>query len=193
VLPTLALGMLAAAVALARGRRRQILMWAGIDLIIAGAAVLVIRNVLGNYVVGALADDAVKPAAEDVWSVGTAMLRDIAQATVIGGIPLVLAAWLAGPSRFAVAARRRMAPAMREYEGEAYAVLAAVLLLIVAWGPIPGTRKVIPVLIMAALSALGLRELRRQTMEEFPAAPPPEEVPAPPRDDARPGAVVESG
>ena len=53
----------------------------------------------------------------------------------------------------------------------AYGVLAGLLLLIVAWGPIPATRKVIPVLIMAALAALGLRQLRRQTLEEFPAEP----------------------
>ncbi|HEU4974890.1 MAG TPA: hypothetical protein VFT50_07335 [Baekduia sp.] len=193
VLPILALGMLAAAVALARGRRRTILMWAGIDLIIAGAVVLVARNLMGTYVVNALASDAVKPAAQEAWSTGTGMLRDTAQATIIGGIPLVLAAWLAGPARPAVEARRRLAPALRDHQGAAYLALGAILLLIVAWGPIPATRKVLPVLIMAALSALGLRELRRQTLEEFPAAPPPEEVPVPPRDGARPGTAARSG
>jgi hypothetical protein len=194
VLPILSLGMLALAVTLARGRRRTTLMWAGIDLIAAGVVVLVVRNLLGGYVVDSLADQAVRPAAEAAWSIGTGMLRDVAQAAIIGGVPLVLAAWLAGPARAAVATRRRLAPLLREHEGAAYGVLAGVLVLIVAWGPIPATHKVIPVLIMAALAALGLRQLRRQTLEEFPAEPAAVEVSEPPADSAQPGpTVVHSG
>lgn len=191
LLPILALGMLAAAVALARGRRRTVLMWAGIDLIAAGVVVLVARNLLGHYVVNQLANVDVKPAAQQAWSVGTGMLRDTAQATIIGGIPLVLAAVLAGPTRAAVAIRRRLAPALRDYEGASYAVLGGVLLLIVAWGPIPATRKVIPVLIMIALAALGLRELRRQTLREFPPeAPEPVAATVPAHEDTPSGAAA---
>ena len=181
ILPILSLGMFAIAVWLARGRRRTTLMWAGINLVVAGVLVLVVRNLMGSYVVDALAkEESVRPAAEAVWSIGTGMLRDTAQAAIIGGLPLLFAAWLAGPQRWAVAARRRMAPSLREHPGAAYGVLAALLLLIVAWGPIPATHKVIPVLIMCALAALGLHVLREQTLEEFPAEPLPASPAEPP-------------
>lgn len=170
ILPVLALGLMGLAVYLARGRRRATLLWVGIDLIAAGVVVLVARNLLGGYVVGQLADPAVEPAAEAAWSIGTGVLRDTAQALIIGAIPVVLGALLAGPSHAAVSVRRRLATPLRQHEGAAYAALGVVLLLVVAWGPIPATRKVIPVAIMAALALLGLRELRRQTLEEFPPA-----------------------
>lgn len=175
VLPILSLGLFGVAVAVASGRRRETLMWVGIDLFAAGVVVLVLRNLLGSYVVDALAkEESVRPAADAAWSIGTRMLRDTAGAVILAAIPLLFAAWLAGPQRFAVAARSRLAPALREHAGASYAVLGALLLLVVAWGPIPATRKVIPVLIMAALAAFGLHQLRRQTAEEFPAigAPP---------------------
>jgi hypothetical protein len=181
VLPILSLGMFALAVGLARGRRRQTLAWVAVDLIGAAAVVLIARRLLGGAVVDSLAPDgAVRPAAEDAWSIATGILQDVAQATIIGALPLLFAAWLAGPSRPAVAARSRLAPTLRERPAVAYAVLAFVLLLIVAWGPIPATQKVIPVLVMVALSVLGLELLRRQTAEEFtPVAPPaPDGTPA---------------
>jgi hypothetical protein len=169
VLPILALGMMALAVYLARGRRRRTIMWVGIDLVAAGILVIVARNLLGGYVVDELAGDGpVREAAQNAYNIGTDLLRDVAGALIIGALPLLFAAWLAGPTRPAVAARFRLAPLMRDHEGAAYGVLAGILLLIVAWGPIPATHKPIPVLIMIALAMLGLRELRRQTLEEFP-------------------------
>ena len=171
VLPILAFGCLGLAVFLAHGRRRQTLFSAGVDLIVAGAIVLVARNLLGDHVVGVLATtDAVKPAAEAAWSIGTHMLRDVAQAVIITGIPLVIAAWLAGERRPAIALRRSMAPWLRERPGVTYGVAGALALLVVAWGPIPATRMVVPVLIMVALLALGVEALRRQTALEFPDA-----------------------
>lgn len=170
LLPALALALLAGAVALARGRRRSVLLWAGIDLCIAGVVALLARGLMGRYVVDQLANPAVKPAAEQAWSAGTAMLRDTAQAAIVGGLPLILAALLAGPSRPALAVRRRMAPTLRAHQGVAYVALGLVLVLIAAWGPIPATREVIPVLIMSALAVLGLFLLRRQTLDEFPPA-----------------------
>jgi hypothetical protein len=170
ILPVLALGLMALAVYLGRGRRQATLLWVGIDLIAAGVVVLVLRNLLGSSVVDALADPAVEPAAEAAWSIGTGVLRDTAQALIIAAIPIVVGALLAGPSRPAVWARRHLAAPLRHHEGAAYVVLGTILLLVVAWGPIPATRKVIPVVIMAALAALGLRELRRQTLKEFPPA-----------------------
>ena len=171
VLPVLAFGMLGLAVFLARDRRRHTLMVVGIDIVFAGVLVLIARNVLGNHIVNVLATtDAVRPAVEDVWSIGTRILQDVAQAMVIGGIPVIFAAWLAGPMRPAVAFRRSAAPWLRESAGWTYGVVAAIVLLVIAWGPIPATRMAIPVLIMIGLVIVGTEALRRQTALEFPDA-----------------------
>jgi hypothetical protein len=171
ILPILALSCLGLAVLLARDRRRLTLLWAGTDLAIAGGAALVARSLIGDHVVSALATtDAVKPAAEAVWSIGTRMLVDVAQATIVGAIPLVLAALLAGPSRPAVALRRAAAPWLRDRPAAVYATEAILVLLVVASGPIPATRKVLPVLVMIGLLVLGVEVLRRQVAREFPDA-----------------------
>ena len=171
VLPILALGLLALAVYLAEGRRRRTLLFAGIDLVLAGVIVLVARNVAGSAVVDSLAKtDAAKPAAEAAWTIGTSMLRDVAQATIIGGIPVIIAAWLAGPMRPAVAFRRAAAPWLRDRPGLVYAIAGVLVLLVVLWGPIPATPRCVPVLILIGLVALGVQALRRQTAEEFPEA-----------------------
>jgi hypothetical protein len=169
ILPALAIAMLALAVYLARGRRRQTLMFAGLALIAAGLVVLVVRRITGGYVVDSLATTAAaEPSADAAWSIASQMLRDVAQASVVIGIPVVVAAWLAGPRRPAVAIRRALAPALRDRPGTSYGVLALALLLVVAWGPIPATRMVVPVLLMVVLAAAGLAALRRQTAAEFP-------------------------
>jgi hypothetical protein len=171
VLPPLALGLLALAVFLARGRRRRTLLIVGIDLVVAGALVLVGRNVVGQSITESLASTpSVEPAAEAAWSIGSHMLRDVAQATIIGGIPLILAALLAGPVRPAVGFRRLAAPWLRDEPGVAYGVAGALGFIVIAWGPIPATRMFIPVVVMLALLALGVHALRRQTAVEFPDA-----------------------
>jgi hypothetical protein len=167
-LPGIAIALFALAVFLSPKRRRT-LMFAGIGFIVAGGVVLVGRNLAGDAIVDSLASTAgVVPAAEAAWEILSEMLRDVAQATIIIGIPVVAAAWLAGPTRPAVALRRTAAPWLRTRPELAYAALAVVLLLVVAWGPIPATRMVLPVLLMVVLSVSGLTVLRRQVAEEFP-------------------------
>jgi hypothetical protein len=172
-LPALAIAMLALAVYLARGRRRETLLIAGFDLIGAGLFVLVARSIAGGYVVDQLSStDAVRPAVEAAWSIGTHMLRDVAQATVVIGIPAVAAAWVAGPYRPAIALRRAVAPTLRERPALANSVVAVALLLVIAWAPIPATRLPVPVLVMIVLAFAALAALRRQVAAEFPEAQP---------------------
>jgi hypothetical protein len=169
VLPGLAVALLALAVFLSPGRRRRTLMSAGFAFIVAGALVLIARNLAGGYVVDSLASTAsIVPAAEAAWSIGTEMLSDVAQAAIVMGIPVVIAAWIAGPARPAVALRRALAPWLRTRPVPAYATLAVLLLLVIWWEPIPATRMVLPVLLMIVLSFAGLEILRRQVAEEFP-------------------------
>jgi hypothetical protein len=169
VLPALLFLMLAGAVYLARGRRRETLLIAGLDLIAAGLFVLVARSIAGGYVVDQLSSTAaVEPAAQAAWSISTHMLRDIASATVVIGIPLVAAAWLAGPYRPALFLRRAAAPTLRERPALVYSLVAVGLLLVIAWAPIPATRLPIPVVVMIVLAFAAAAALRRQVALEFP-------------------------
>jgi Short C-terminal domain len=171
ILPAIALILFALAVWLPEGRRRHTLFFVGVDLLIAAIIVLVARNLGQHYVTNKLAQgETVRPAVNAAYAVGTDMLRDVAGATLLFGLVIMLAAALAGPRRWAVAVRRSLAPFLRERPGMAYGVLAAILLLIVLWGPIPATRKVIPVLIIFILAFLGLYLLRNETAREFPDA-----------------------
>jgi hypothetical protein len=170
VLLVLSLGLFALAVYLARGWRREALRAVGIGLLFAGAAALVARTLTGNAVVDALATtEAVRPAAEAAWSIGTSLLVQAATATLIYGAVIVVAAWLAGPTAWAVATRRNLAPYLREPR-LAWGAYGLVVLVLVAWGPTPAFRQVIGALILIGLLALGLEALRRQTAREYPDA-----------------------
>jgi hypothetical protein len=170
VLVVLMLALLALAIYLARGWRRQALRAAGFGLLLAGVAALVARSFAGGAVVDALAStEAVRPAAEAAWSISTSLLVEAASATIAYGVFLVGAAWLAGPTAWATATRRALAPYLREPR-LAYGALALLVLILLAWGPTPAFRRLIPTLVLVALLALGVEMLRRQTAREFPDA-----------------------
>jgi hypothetical protein len=170
VLLVLSLGLFALGVYLARGWRREALRACGIGFLFAGAAALVVRTLAGNAVVDALATtESVRPAAEAAWSIGTSLLAQAATATLIYGVVIVVAAWLAGQTRWAVATRRNLAPYLREPH-LAWGAYGLVVLVLLAWAPTPAFRQVIGALILIGLLALGLEALRRQTAREFPDA-----------------------
>jgi hypothetical protein len=169
ILVVLALGLMALGVYLARGWRREALRASGIALIVAGAAALVARSLAGDAVVGLAKTAAVEPAISDAWSISTSLLVEAATATLLYGIVVVFAAWLAGRTAWATATRRGLAPFLREPRF-AYGGLAVVVLLLLAWGPTPAFRKPLLALILIALLALGVEALRRRTAREFPNA-----------------------
>ncbi len=171
VAPIVVLLLFALAVYLYTGRRRHTLWIIGIDLVIAGLLVIIVRNFAGHQIVNSLVkNDSVKPAAQATWSIGTRLLSDVAQSVVLIGLAVMLAAALAGPRRPARWFRRKIAPWLRERRLASYGVALVILLLLVWWAPIPALRMPIPVLITIVLIWLGIEALRRQTMEEFPDA-----------------------
>lgn len=174
VLPILALLAFAGAVALATGRRRETLLFVGVNLIVAGLIVLVARRIAGNQLVDAIGStDAAQDSARAVWQIGTAMLHDIAVAQIVLGIPVVIAAWLAGPQRLPVAFRTAIAPTAQHTPFAIYGAVAALVLVVFAWGPIPATRTPLPMLVIALLAAAGAWTLQRQVTTEHPVSPPP--------------------
>ena len=166
VLGLLVLGLYTAAVALARERRREALRACGAGLVAAGAAVLIGRALAGTAIVDALtSSDAVRPAADATWTIATSLLAEIATAVIGYGTVVVIAAWLAGPTRVATRARRALAPQLREAR-LAYGGAAVLVLLLLAADPLPATHHVVPMLVLCALLALAVRALRRQCARE---------------------------
>jgi hypothetical protein len=171
VLTLLALLLYGFAIYLAGPRRRRALRSVGFGFIVAGALALIIRGFAGSSVVDALAaNEAVKPAVEAVWSIGTSLLVTVASSAIAFGILVVIGAWLAGPTRPATALRREAAPYMREQPAATYGVAAVIWLVLIAWAPIAAFHKPIGILLFALLFALGTELLRRQALREFPDA-----------------------
>jgi len=169
ILPVLALILFAAAIALAAGWRRVALRTSGWCFAIAALAIFVIRKVGGEQIVNsAVKVPSNKPAVHEAWEIVTGQLHDVAVALLIYAAALIIAAWLAGPTRPAKAIRRTVAPTLREFPGRAYAAGLVLLPLIIAWGPTAATHEVIPVIGFAILIALGIAMLSRQTAVEFP-------------------------
>jgi hypothetical protein len=167
----------ALAIVLSPGRRRRTLIKIGIAAIFAGVLVLLGRSILKSQVPGSLTNDAsLKPTIADVITISTAMLTEIAGACIIVGIPLILAGWFAGPSRFARSWREAIAPFLRDHPAESYVIALVIMVLIFIWQPIPATGKPAGIIVFTVLALIGMLVLRRQTAREYP--------------DARPGAAT---
>jgi hypothetical protein len=164
----LVLALFVLAVYIARGRRRTILLAAGSSMVVVGLIVLVIRRLAGRYLVDSLVSNAdAKHPVSAVWAIGTELLRNVGINALILGILVVLAAWIAGPSRPAVGLRRFSAPTMRDRPVVVFGLVALVLLIVLLSGPTDGQR-IYPLLVLFGFALVGTEVLRRQTAREFP-------------------------
>jgi hypothetical protein len=171
--------MFGAAIYIAHGIRRETLRNVGWAFVIVGMIVLVVRQVAGNYAISSLTNPPYDKPAHDVFLIASSTLGDIGWATIIYGAVAIVGAVLAGPSRYAIEARRFIAPVLHERQGMVWLGAGIVYLLLVLWGPTHALRTVWGVLLLGALLALGIWAFRRETMREFPPAPPGTLVPAP--------------
>ena len=171
VLTLLAFLLYGLAIYLAGPRRRQALRSVGIGFAVAGALSLLLRELAGNVVVDALAGtESVRPAVDAVWGIATDLLVTVAVSAITFGILVVIAAWLAGPTRIATSLRNEAAPYLRERRGTTYAVVGLVFLALILWAPVVAFHKPIGLILLAALMVAGTEALRRQTEVEFPDA-----------------------
>ncbi len=169
VLTLLALFLYGLAIYMAGPRRRQALRSVGFGFIVAGVLALLLRKIGEGSVTDALArTDAVKPAVEAAWDIGTSLLVTVAVSAITFGILVVIAAWIAGPTRIAKKLREEAAPYLRE-RGTTYGAVALVFLALVLWAPVVAFQKPIGMVLLAVLLVLGTEALRRQTAAEFPA------------------------
>jgi hypothetical protein len=183
--------LLALAVYLAHGARRTTLEAVGVSLLVVGILLLIIRRFVGNAIVDSLVQvESSKPAVHAIWLIQTDLLRDIALALVFYGLFALIAGILAGPSRAAVALRRGLAPTWRHRPVLVWITAAVLFLVFIAWGPSGGARRLLGVLILAALLALALEVWRRRTLREFPES---DEAPGPVAPDAPKASISRAG
>jgi hypothetical protein len=169
VLPLVMLAVFAIVIWLAGGRRRVTIRDIGIVILVVGALGLVAMNLTGNYVVESLTADAEsQTAGGHAWEILTELLRSSFRWQIVLGILFLVAAWLAGPRRQAVAARQLISPLLRE-RLYPYAGLAVVALVLLVSGPVSDFARILFVLVFVALLAAGIEVLRSQTLREFPA------------------------
>jgi Short C-terminal domain len=157
------------AIYLTQGGRWITVLFSGVALIIAALLVLVLRHVAGGVVVDQLVkQDNIKPAAEAAWSIGTSLMVSIATTIIIVGVFFSAAGWLSSPTGSARGTRRVLAPALSRYLPYVYGGLAVVLGLYLISASGVGLRSFLTVVVLGAMAAFGLRELAKQTEEEFP-------------------------
>jgi hypothetical protein len=158
--------LLVAGVATARNRARA-LGGAGAALIIAGLLILVVRRVGGTYVVDQVSEHgAGRPAAEATWRIATSLLADIAVTGIVLGLVLAAGAWLAGGTGWARSARRFTAPVLIDHPELAFAVVVALLALLLLGGLLPAVGGGWAVLVYLAGAAAGVWALRRTAEQE---------------------------
>jgi hypothetical protein len=173
----LVLALYALAIYLARGARRETLRNVGWAFVIVGLIAIVVRRVVGNYAVDALAAPGYEKPVGNVWLIASSILAQIGWALVLYGVVAVLGATLAGPHGYAVAARRRIAPYLVDRPGFAWGAVGIAFLLLIFWGGTHALRTWWGILLLAALLALGVEALRRQVAQERELAVAPQGLP----------------
>lgn len=157
------------AIYLTRDGRWVTVLFSGLGLIVAGLLVVVLRHVAGGVVIDQLVKQQnVKPAAEAAWSIGTSLMVSIATTIIVVGAFFAAAGWLSSPTGSARGARRVLAPALDRYLPYCYGGLALILGIYLLAASGVGLRVFLTVVVIGVMAALGLRELSKQTAEEFP-------------------------
>jgi uncharacterized membrane protein len=157
------------AIWLARGARRATLRNAGLGLALVGLLVLVIRTLLGNYLVSSLASPGYEHSTHRLWLIATSILGQIGSATLLYGLVAAFGAMLAGPTRIATRLRGWVAPVLNEQPAVAWGAVAFLYLLAILWGGTHALRVWWGILLLGGLIAVGIVALRRETLREFPA------------------------
>jgi uncharacterized membrane protein len=163
------LALLGLAIYLRHGERWIAILGAGVGLIVAGLAVLLLRELAGNALVESLATAESEPAAQNAWSIGTSLLSSIAGQVILFGIFFAIAAWLASPATSAHSFLRGITPVLRDHPVPIFTVLGLAG-LIWALTAVDSTRGILVRLILFGMALGGLAVLRRRGIAENPDA-----------------------
>jgi hypothetical protein len=169
----LVVALLALAIWLAQGSRRNVVRAAAWGLLAVGLILLVVRRLAGDAVVDAIATPQGEPAAREVWTLSTSLLRDLGLELIAIGIVGLLWALIAGGTRAGVWLRNLAAPTLRQRPALAFGVVLVAFVLLLLWGPIGAPRALLGTVVILAAAVIGTEALRRQVVAEggAPARP----------------------
>jgi len=163
----LALAVFAVAVAVSRDRRRT-LRAVAIGILAAAVVLIFVRRVVGDALINSLTTlPQNRDAGHAIWWVATDRLGAANLTTVIVGLLLLVGTWFAGPGRRAVGARRNLTPYLRD-PAVAYGTYAGIVLVLLAWAPVPAASDPVIAPVLIILGAIGIEALRRIVAREFP-------------------------
>ena len=166
-LALLALAVFAIAVAISRDRRKTLRAIA-IGILAAAVVLILVRRVVGNALIDSLTTlPQNRDAGHAIWWVATDRLGAANLTTVIVGLLLLIGTWFAGPGRRAVAGRRVLTPYLRD-PAVAYGTYAGIVLVLLAWAPVPAASDPVIAPVLIILGAIGIEALRRIVAREFP-------------------------
>jgi hypothetical protein len=164
------IGLYALALFLAKGSRRRTLRNIGWAVVAVGLVLLATRRLTGSYISSMLSDPTLEPIVRVGYAVGSELLRTLAIVVLTWGVVLVLGAVVAGPTRFAVWARRTLAPVLNVEPLWVFGGAAALYVLLLLWAPIAAFQTALSSIGLAVVLAVGIWLLRRRTLVEFPEA-----------------------
>jgi hypothetical protein len=120
-----------------------------------------------------VADTENRTAAGNAWDILTELLRSSFRWLAVIGVLFLVAAWLAGPGRRALEARRFLAPVLYSRLW-AYLGLAVVAVILLLTGNVNDVSRLLFVLVLVLLGALWIEQMRAQVVRDFPDASAPE-------------------
>ena len=168
--------LLALAIWLAAGSRREVVRVAAWGLLVVGLILLAVRRVAGNAVVDSISSPEGQPAARQVWVLSTSIMRDLGIALIAIGLLGLLWALVAGTTRLGTWLRNLIAPALRQRPAYVYGGVLVVFLLLLVWSPLGSVRGFVGTLALLVAALVGAEALRRQVLAEGGGAgdaPPP--------------------
>jgi hypothetical protein len=163
----LGLAVFAIAVAISRDRRKT-LRAVAIGVLAAAVVLIFVRRVVGDALIDSLTTlPQNRDAAHAIWWVATERLGAANLTTVIVGLLLLIGTWFAGPGRRAVSTRKSLTPYVRD-PAIAYGTYAGIVLVLLAWAPVPAASDPVIAPILIILGAIGIEALRRLSVRDFP-------------------------
>jgi hypothetical protein len=172
----LVVALFALAIWLAQGSRRRVVRAAAWGLLASGLVLLVVRRLVGDAVVDAIATPEGEPAVRQVWTLATTVMRDLGLELVAIGLVGLLWALIAGGTRAGRWIRGVIAPTLRGRPAVAFGVVLLAFVLLLLWGPVGAPRALLGTVVLLAAALAGTEALRRQVLEE--GAPPGPQAPA---------------
>ena len=176
----LAVAFYGLALALARGRRREVLLHIGLAVTATGALILLARSLAGTFVVQSLvgSEPQLEPAGGEVWRILSDPLSSIGWMAVVTGLVGTTLAVLAGPGAGPARVRAALHPALVDRPAVVWSAVAVAIVVVLTTIPAIDVTRVISRSVLIAVIVAGTEMVRRVAVAERGARPAVHDVPS---------------